>query len=162
MPLLSEIARITGGRIFTKDAAGVRVVPSNKGFFISNENHAVYNPETKKWVNASDDKAEFYFSSRAEAEKVAETVDSILTDLVGFAKKIGEELMEPTEKAAAGDTKDGEEPSEAKKKLYKTAIYEGKPVSLKKYHPYGNYYEIELISGEGRNAQVAELSNFVL
>jgi len=109
MPLLSEIARITGGRIFIKDASGVKVVPSNKGFFISNENHDVYNPETKKWVSAPSDKAEFYFSSRAEAERVAETVDSVLSDLVGLAKKAGEALMEPTEKAAAGDTKDGDD-----------------------------------------------------
>lgn len=101
MPLLSEIARITGGRIIVKDA-----LPEAWAAEVGHERWDVLvNGVTRKEFSgptAEKDAKKFL------SEMTGVTKDGVLSDLVGLAKKAGEALMEPTEKAAAGDTEDAD------------------------------------------------------
>ena len=51
-----------------------------------------------------------------------------------------------------------------KEHMYKTAYWDARSefVKLVKYHSYGNFYDIETISGECFSVHADEMSRFVL
>lgn len=109
MPLLSEIARISGGRIITKDGSGDIHCPICGLVYGPGETKKEFMAHLKKEAESSNlreqDKKELYdIYSKVHAS--SDSKDSALSTLTDLAKNLGESLMEPTEKAAAGDTKD--------------------------------------------------------
>uniref|UniRef100_A0A6M3MBA5 Uncharacterized protein n=1 Tax=viral metagenome TaxID=1070528 RepID=A0A6M3MBA5_9ZZZZ len=100
MPLLNEIARITGGRIFMKDSISYAEYSRQKKDAEGDLKEAQKNGDSKEISRLE--------TLLKEIDADYNTKDSVLSDLVGLAKKAGEALMEPTEKAAAGDTKDAD------------------------------------------------------
>jgi hypothetical protein len=108
--LLSEIARITNGRIITKDAVNHMGERSFRTYEAWKRACKEINPSVQFEGDKDICQAKPGIGEWDGAEGIIyntkDSKDSALSSLVDLAKGIGKSLMEPTEKAAAGDTKD--------------------------------------------------------
>ena len=111
---LEQIEKDYNTKDSVKDAvelpSGQKVIP---GWYVMKNDRPVRGPfsESQCHKEANENRGEEAgYISDYDIKRMNQdsTSDSVLSDLVGLAKKAGEALMEPTEKAAAGDTKDAD------------------------------------------------------